>query len=203
MSLRRFIFKLLMTRMQDQRRSQFEVLQPQVRPGDIVFLGDSITEGGSWHEWFPDLPVRNRGIGGDTTEGVLQRLHQIGNRPAKLFLLIGTNDITMVVKDQDILANLEKIVTTVRSTCSETSVYVQSLLPRRTKRAPHLQRLNAEYARIAEKHGATFIDLWPAFADSDQRLKSEYTNDSLHLLGAGYAAWVPLLQPHVAAADAR
>ena len=55
--------------------SQFEELA--VTPGDTVFLGDSITEGGSWHELFPDSSVRNRGIGGDVTAGVLARIDQV------------------------------------------------------------------------------------------------------------------------------
>jgi lysophospholipase L1-like esterase len=194
---RKLIFRLFLSRVQQQRLSQFEVLQPLVRPGDVVFLGDSITEGGAWHEWFPGLPVRNRGIGGDTTEGVISRLHHVLNHPSKVFLLIGTNDVTMGVKDGDIVANLEQIVATVRSSCPGTAVYVQSLLPRNTKRAAHLQRLNAQYAQVAAEHGATFVDLWPSFADAEQQLRSEHTNDHLHLLGPGYAAWVRLLQPHL------
>ena len=53
-------------------------------PGDsIVMLGDSITEGGEWVELFPGTPVRNRGIGGDTTTGLLARLAQVtGGEPA-------------------------------------------------------------------------------------------------------------------------
>jgi hypothetical protein len=47
--------------------------------GEVVFLGDSITAGGAWHEWFPDVPVVNRGIDGDTS---LDRLHlnEVGYR---------------------------------------------------------------------------------------------------------------------------
>lgn len=196
--LQTLIIKLFLSKVQQQRLSQFEALHPLVRPGDIVLLGDSITEGGAWHEWFPGLPLRNRGIGGDTTDGVLARLHHALNEPSKVFLLIGTNDVTMRVSDEDIVANLDRIVATIRRTCPETAVFVQSLLPRKAKQAAHLQRLNGEYARVAERHGATFIDLWPAFANGEGQLRSEFTNDSLHLLGPGYAAWVPLLQPHLA-----
>ena len=39
-----------------------------IRQGDVVFLGDSITEGGEWNEMFPERRVRNRGIGGDRTD---------------------------------------------------------------------------------------------------------------------------------------
>ena len=85
--------------------SQFEHLE--IQAGDVVFLGDSITEGGAWDELFPGVPVRNRGIGGDTTSGVLDRLDQITRgRPAKVFLKIGTNadrrtDANLLEREQD------------------------------------------------------------------------------------------------------
>jgi hypothetical protein len=41
---------------------------------DIVMIGDSITDGAEWHEMFPQLNIVNRGISGDTTVGVLNRL---------------------------------------------------------------------------------------------------------------------------------
>jgi hypothetical protein len=52
-------------------RTQFEFLTE--RKGGIVFLGDSITEGGHWSEIFGNGAVLNRGIGGDTTQDVLDR----------------------------------------------------------------------------------------------------------------------------------
>lgn len=78
--------------------SQFEVLP--VLPGDTVFLGDSITEGGSWHELFPSSRVRNRGIGGEVTTGVLGRVNQISRgAPSQVFLLIGTNDLAFGIAE--------------------------------------------------------------------------------------------------------
>ena len=69
--------------------------QVPIKPGDIVFVGDSLTEGARWDELFPDKPVINRGINADTVNGVLLRLDDIiSGKPAKIFLLIGTNDLT-------------------------------------------------------------------------------------------------------------
>src|SRR6185312_511847 len=75
-----------------QRVSHFETL-PQTK-GDIIFLGNSITDGAEWPELFNDIRVKNRGISGDITAGVIHRLDEITNRkPAKIFLLIGVNDL--------------------------------------------------------------------------------------------------------------
>jgi len=61
-----------------------------VQPGDIVFLGDSITDGARWDELFPGLPVKNRGINANLTTNVLERLDNIVNwRPKAIFILIG------------------------------------------------------------------------------------------------------------------
>ena len=61
----------------------------------IVFLGDSITEAGEdWNKYFNTQNIVNRGISGDTTEGVLARLSEICYyKPLAVFLLIGINDI--------------------------------------------------------------------------------------------------------------
>src|SRR3954451_7586104 len=61
---------------------------------EIVMLGDSLTEWGNWHELVPEFRVINRGIAGDTSSGVLDRLEEvIARRPKLVFLMIGTNDI--------------------------------------------------------------------------------------------------------------
>ena len=55
--------------------------------GDIVFLGNSITQGGkNWSEKLDYPNIRNRGIGGDVTDGVLARLDEINYfRPKAVF----------------------------------------------------------------------------------------------------------------------
>ncbi len=99
--------------------------------GDIVFLGDSITEGAEWNELFPDLPVRDRGISGDTTAGVLARLDTVtASRPAAVFLLIGTNELAPSLDPAPSLARQREILERIRRESPDTRVFVQSLLPR-------------------------------------------------------------------------
>ena len=63
--------------------------------GDVVFLGNSITQGGGdWSERLDYPNISNRGIGGDVTDGVLARLEEITFfKPRAVFLLIGINDL--------------------------------------------------------------------------------------------------------------
>ena len=78
---------------QEMKRTQFAELVPQ--PKAVVMLGDSITEGGIWNEWFPNQNILNRGIGGETAPQVLARTHTAISEPKAVFLLKGTNDLTL------------------------------------------------------------------------------------------------------------
>jgi lysophospholipase L1-like esterase len=160
-------------------------------PDDVVFLGDSITEGGPWEELFPDLRVRNRGIGGDTSEGVLRRLDQVTRaQPAKVFLMIGTNDLYRGDSEDEIVANIAEILATLKQETPDTEVYLQSVLPRASRYRAGIEALNARLAELALEHGAAWIDLYPAFLEPETGgIRPELSNDELHLLGPGYALW--------------
>ncbi|MDF2653065.1 MAG: glycoside hydrolase family 92 protein, partial [Paenibacillus sp.] len=72
------------------QKSGFDALQ--INQNDIEFFGDSLTDYGQWSELFPNTSVKNRGITGDDTERLLNRLSEVGN-PAKLLIMAGTNDL--------------------------------------------------------------------------------------------------------------
>ena len=58
-----------------------------------------------------------------------------------------------------------------------------------------MPRVNELLPSIAERHGAEYVDLWPAFADEDGKLSRAYTTDGLHLSGAGYKRWAEMVRP--------
>ncbi|HKM18502.1 MAG TPA: GDSL-type esterase/lipase family protein, partial [Aliarcobacter sp.] len=72
--------------------SQFNELKDSDK-FSIVMIGDSITDGAEWYELLQNSEVQNRGIGGDTTNGVLDRLNTINKSIKKAFIMIGINDI--------------------------------------------------------------------------------------------------------------
>ena len=74
-----------------QRSTLFAELP--VKSGDIVFLGDSQTNGCEWHEMLDRPNVKNRGISSDVIQGFADRVDAIvAGRPAKIFILGGVND---------------------------------------------------------------------------------------------------------------
>ena len=158
----------------------------------LLFLGDSLTEYGNWRELFPGLDIRNRGIAGDTTDGVLHRLDGIiALSPDKIFLMIGINDLLMGRTTKRILANYKEILSVLKRELPRTEVFVQSLLPveKMENVSDGIIELNGVLKRLAEENGITFIDLFTPFSDPAVGINPDYTDDGLHLTPEGYAAW--------------
>lgn len=197
----RVIYRLMSKRMlstthRHMKLSQFAELG--LRGGEVVFLGDSITEGSLWHEWFPGVAVANRGIAGDNTEGVLSRLDTAIVSPAKVFLMIGTNDLALRRPVDQIIDTAAAIVQQIVSMTPPQTLVVQSVLPRSKKYRARIERLNASYRAEAEHAGATYLDLWPQFSNRSGGLRNDFTRDDVHLNSAGYRAWVDALRPIIA-----
>ena len=86
------------------RKSQFEVLALNEKYKTIM-LGDSITDEGQWDELLNNDTIENRGISGDTIDGVLDRLDTINKNIEKVFIMIGVNDIMRGKSVDEIYAN--------------------------------------------------------------------------------------------------
>lgn len=189
-----------------QRATLFEALP--VTSEDIIFLGNSITNGSEWSELFGNPHIKNRGISGDTTMGVYDRLNAIlKGKPAKIFLLIGINDVSRGISADTIVRNIGMIVEKVKKDSPDTRLYLQSMLPvtdhyklfgGHTSRATMVPEINKGLKTLAEKNGATYVDLYSQFLDpATGKLNIEYTNDGLHMLGKGYLKWKEVVTPYV------
>ena len=205
-SLRRRLFippvlalvKRMLAGAQEHRATQFA--EAGTAPGRVVFLGDSITEGGLWHEWFPDVPVLNRGIGGERSADVLRRLDTAINEPVAVFLLIGTNDLMGLVPPEEIVRNVAAILDGIEKRAPGTQVFVQSVMPRAKAYRDEVLALNRRYVRLVEDRPEhiRYVDLWPALATPAGVLDPDFSRDRLHLNGRGYRGWVKILEPLVA-----
>lgn len=187
----------LFTTYYHQRTSLFKLL-PQSK-GDIIFLGNSITDGGEWSEFFNDSRIKNRGISGDFTIGVLNRMAEIYERkPAKVFLLIGINDLARNISIDSILKNILQIASLLKDKSPLTKLYVQSVFPVNEKfqkfsghtcKRLEILEINKALFDSASKFKFQYVDVFSALADTTGRLNASYTNDGLHLTGAGYLKW--------------
>ena len=157
---------------------------------DVVFVGDGLIEEGPWSEIFPDVPVKNRGIAGDTTRDVALRIGQIAaGNPAKVFLMVGGKDAEAEHSVEQTSDEYASILQRLKEDSPNTKIYVQSILPRSIEESEALQQRNEGIARVARSAGAEFIDLFPAFVAEDGGIRPDLSNDKAHLLADGYMLW--------------
>ncbi len=169
---------------------------------DYVFLGNSITAGTDWAKLLSLPQAKNRGISGDITFGVLERLQDIiDGKPKKIFILIGINDISRNIPDSVILGNYKKMVDRIRKGSKKTQIYFNTLLPVNASfekfknhygKDEHILYLNSEIKKLVAKN-VTVIDLYSQFLDKDNHLRAELTKDGLHLIPEGYKVWADFL----------
>ncbi len=175
----------------EHRKTQFELLPNSA--DEIIFLGNSITDGCEWAELFNNPSIKNRGISGDRTQGILDRMTEITeSHPKKIFIMIGINDLSAKISTAKILENYQSIIDTIRQSTPETRIFIQSVLP--TYQLPHIQNdsvayLNSKLEILASKFKIDFIDLYSKFINEDGELNMNLSSDGLHLNGEGYLLW--------------
>lgn len=171
------------------RVSQFEMLKDK-NEVKIMMLGDSITNEAEWSELWGEI-VQNRGISGDTTTGVLDRLHTINKNLQTVYIMIGVNDIMRGAKAEDVFSNYKKIIEFFLK--KGVKVNIQSTLyigeSRKQNFNEEIEKLNNSLKLYAQENTINFIDLNPILAPN-KVLKKEFTSDDLHLNSNAYKLWI-------------
>lgn len=208
------IFRSYMEFNINQRYTTFVELNKLAELGGVVFVGDSITEGFNIHELLKcDKPMYNRGIGGDTTDGVLAKLKAevFDLNPNKVFLLIGTNDLGHGKQPEEIVRNIEELCSRIKRTLPETELYVESIYPVNgndsanegpfpavgSRSNEDIQRINHAVRKLASSKHFFFIDLYSKLIDEEGQLDPAYTYDGIHLTTKGYEVVKAELQPYL------
>lgn len=184
-----------------------KVTQYKIMPNthnEIIFLGDSITDIAEWAELFENKNIKNRGISTDNTFGVLARLNEvIESKPQKIFLMIGINDIAKRIPDNIIVQNINRISQYIHQQSPTTKLIIQSILPTNNEfpefsgyqnKDEHIRWVNQQLMILCETKKMDYVNLYPSFLDNNKKLSKQYTNDGLHLNGAGYQLWKNILQ---------
>lgn len=182
------------------RRHRFDVMRSlPVDSTDIVFFGNSITNMHEWWEAFGgDTRILNRGASGASSRELVKNLGSIiDGKPAKIFLMIGTNDISGGKTPVDtVVGNIRRMAERIRRESPRTELYIQSILPRHEQWKNDSNRLaNERIERMCGEVGARYVDLWePLLGVRD---KGEWSLDGLHLLAQGYREWCRKIAPLV------
>lgn len=191
----------------------FAVQNVNAAKGQIVFVGDSITDLCPLDDYYTDLPLAsyNRGIGGDTTQGVIDRLKIsiFDVEPSKIVLMIGTNDVDGGRDNDYIIANYRKILDQIKENQPTVELFFVSVIPQNkvleeasgldvTKNNAQIDELNEEIEKLCAEYGHTFVDIYDLLLDSDGYLDKRYSDDGLHLNANGFEVWANSIKPLLA-----
>lgn len=203
-----------MRREKEEKVRKYKILNTYAKKGQTVLSGSSLME------YFPvnelqqtqekQTIIYNRGIAGYVTSELLNSLEEciFELEPSKLFINIGTNDISSADGEYDparLLANYNEILTRIGVRLPECKVYVMAYYPVnaqadfagmdqaakesyfRTRTNAALRGANAEVEKLAAQHGYEFINVNEGLMDPEGNLKEEYTMDGVHMYANGYA----------------
>lgn len=182
----------------DHRYDSFKVTPTE--SGQIVFAGNSITNMHSWFEAFGShQEVIGRGNSGGFAYELLDNLESyIDGKPAKFFVMIGTNDVSSGQSAEITARRIETIVRRVRLESPETEVYVQSILPRSANAKPDYEQCNSmvsEWVAQLADPKVSFINLSEVCAPINGN--GTWSHDGLHPRPIGYAAWTHAIESQV------
>ncbi|MGV3485040.1 MAG: GDSL-type esterase/lipase family protein [Planctomycetaceae bacterium] len=169
----------------------------------VVFLGDSITQGWGDHFQgkFAGMKLANRGIGGDTTRGMLIRLQEdvLDLEPSAIVMLMGTNDIETGVAPEAIGRNFQKILAAIKARNPSVPIVLCRMFPSSSKMrrpAETIRHVNLLFdAAVRGDSQVTVVDTWTLFADANGDADPTWFRDLLHLNAEGYARWAAALRP--------
>ncbi len=164
---------------------------------DVAFLGDSITAGYDLKSYYPEYLVVNRGIGGETTYGLKDRLDVsvFDLQPKVCVMLIGGNNIHTMFEDyEDILISFQEKLPNTKIVLVSLSPTSQSIADRNETLAYN----NVKIKLLAEKYGYEFVDIYtPLFDLETGEMKAEYTPDGAHHTAEGYQVITDAVKPIV------
>ncbi|MGC6567738.1 MAG: sulfatase/phosphatase domain-containing protein [Akkermansiaceae bacterium] len=194
------------------KMKRHQAMNKQANSGthDLIFIGDSITQGwggkgkGIWEKYYGKRKALNLGISGDRTEQVIWRLNN-GNlkkqRGAKAaVVMIGTNNTGHSQQDPSETADgIQRIVSTLRARCPNAKILLLGVFPRGAKADDKLRKLNvAINERISKLHNGKrihYLDISDKFLAEDGTLPKEIMPDLLHLNEKGYEIWAEAIEP--------
>ncbi|MGN0562596.1 MAG: SGNH/GDSL hydrolase family protein [Candidatus Fimenecus sp.] len=179
------------------KRRRFIKLNRKCKKGQIVLLGDSITEMFDVHllDGCSDLEIYNRGIGGDTTNRLLQRLEKnvLRLQPSRLILLIGTNDFGRGADGEYVFENIKTIVSTIEKAVPNIQITLQCVYPVNGNQYPlepgrneKIDTLNSQIKAFAQQNGYGIIDITDALKNENGALDAQYSDDGVHPNAKGF-----------------
>ncbi|MBK8476697.1 MAG: aminopeptidase [Opitutaceae bacterium] len=182
--------------------------------GELLFVGDSITEGwagngaAEWTRHFVPLGAVNFGIGGDTTQNVLWRLDHgdvEGLRPRLVVVLIGINNLGREnAAPAATVRGIRAVVAKLGAVFPDARILLQGILPSGLSAFAEIRQrvaaVNRQLLELDSRGGRLVVrDYGEVFLERDGSISAEVMPDGLHLSPEGYRRWAEVLAPMVRA----
>lgn len=169
---------------------------------DIVFFGNSITCGSSFHDYFPDKKIINLGYPGDNIKGMLYRIDMLkAVKPHKCFIMAGINDSWR--PKEEIITQYRDLIIQLKYEMPKVQFYIESILPVNSCRFENycnntkIAEINIELARIATEFDCPYIDLYTLYIDEFSELPMSLSPDGVHLFHDSYDRWADIIRPYI------
>lgn len=213
------LMKFIETERQE-KIDKYRILNETAKKGQILFTGSSLMEQFPIHELLQDFGLNyiiyNRGVGGFTTADMLANMEEqvFGTEPSKIFINIGTNDISKADYTlEKLLENYKNILSQIQTRLPQAEVYLMAYYPVneldknsedaqaeerfRTRNNRNIQIANKAVEKLAEEMGYHYIDVNEGLRDERGMLKKEYTVDGIHMYANGYRIVLKNMKPYL------
>ena len=191
------------------KMNNFTHLNKRAKHGEVVMIGDSIVEIYNTSEQFADVDkiVYNRGISGDTSDKLLERLHNnaLNIKPSTIFLLVGTNDIGRGISQDVTLENAKKIIIECKQANIE-NIVIESVYPVNynlnkgmvgSRKNEQIIEYNSKLKALCENQNVTYVDVYSKLTDENGEFNKNYTYDGLHPNETGYDVITAILKEYI------
>ena len=171
---------------------------PQPSPPAELFVGSSSIR--FWRtlaQDFPDRTVLNRGFGGSTVWEVVHYFDRVvaPYRPKEI-VFYAENDLARDRTPEQMYADFVAFMEKKEAILGATPVWFIAVKPSKLRwdKQPQMTEVNRRVEALARRRDdLAFINVVPAMLGPDGQPKDIYVADNLHMNGAGYALWTPLV----------
>ncbi|PIE58776.1 MAG: hypothetical protein CSA33_01100 [Desulfobulbus propionicus] len=166
----------------------------------VLMLGDSLVEWGDWAKLLPKYQVINRGMAGETTEGLAGRLiPELTSMPEPDAILLQSGTNNLLMGNPHFPAIYSSMVPTIRTLISGAPILISSLMPMPIVRRELLDKVNNALRDLAETtDNCYFIDVVPSFLEQCLPITHPgFLTDQVHLSTRGYQVWAAAIESHL------
>ncbi|SEQ07722.1 GDSL-type esterase/lipase family protein [Butyrivibrio sp. TB] len=197
---------------QNEKRNKvvrYRHLNRLVKKGQILFTGSSLMEQFPINEILQNhgmnTVIYNRGIGGYTIPEMLESMEEqiFELEPSKIFINIGTNDISRPEETtEQLISDYRKVLTQIKDRLPQAKVYMMAYYPVNVQvaarqpwpdadkaaklRLERLDESNKAVSELAQEFGYSFIDVNKGLTDDNGQTKEEYSIDGIHMWSDAY-----------------